>query len=194
MRLIPCLLLVTLFAQSVWGRQSMLPPSTKDPSLDLLYDVEERPIWPHAPHRAVARYRVSFSGINCRSHIVRFDEFEDGSVRGEVKVWNKCKQDEPYNANGFQLSVNRFAPIKAAMAKAKLWSQAASYWTVQDQDTTCIDGVDVTFERRDSLDYRFDQSNVWCSTTREFIVAARMLLIAAGDSAGLGLLPEVSDD
>lgn len=172
----------------------MLPPSTQDASLDYLYDVEERPIWPKAPHGQVVRYRVSFHGISCQSHVVRFDENRAGSVRGEVKVWDRCHQFEPYEAHGFYLTPTNFAPIKTAMANANLWSQAVSYWTDQDKYAICVDGVDVTFERRNSLDYRMGQSNVWCSTTREFVIAARMLLIAADDRAGLRLLPEVGDD
>jgi len=194
MRPLSAFLLMALLSQPAFGRPPMLPPSTQDTSLDHLYDVEERPIWQSTLRKGVTRYRVSFSGINCRNHLVRFDEHKDGSVRGEVKTWNKCHSDEPYEAHGFQLTASKFAPVKAAMTKADLWTRAATYWTVQSKDLICIDGIDVTFERRDALDYRMDQSNVWCSTTREFVIAARMLLIAAGDRPGLGLLPEVDDD
>jgi len=175
-------------------RPSILPPEMRDSSLDSLYDVEEEPIWQQVPRGSLVRYRVSFVGINCKRHTVLFDERMNGSVWGEVKVWNQCHSDEPYQAHRFRLRAVDFSPIKAAMDKAGLWQRAASYWTVQDENTICIDGIDVTFERRDGSDYRMDQSNVWCQTTRDFVVAARMLLIAAGDQPGLALLPRIDND
>ena len=174
--------------------RAMLPPQLNDPTLDSLYDVGERPIWQEAPRHAIAQYRVSFIGINCKRHMIRFGEQGDGSARGEVKVWNGCHKDEPYESHSFRFDKLAFAPLKEAMAEARLWQRPATYWGSQDEDTICIDGIDVTYERRDLLDYRMDRANVWCSTTLEFVSAARMLLIAAGDRSGLGLLPEITND
>jgi hypothetical protein len=175
-------------------KASMLPPTQNDSSLDTLFDLEERPIWPEIPHNSVVRYRVSFIGIRCKIHVVRFDERPDGSVRGEAKVENRCHRDEPCEAHDFRLQRSQFAQVKAAMAKAGLWEHPISYWTTYNRETICIDGIDVTFERRDAQDFRMDQSNVWCETTRDYVVAARLLLIAVNDRPGLALLPDIGDE
>ncbi len=175
------------------AKPSMLPAELNDPTLNVLRELEEQPMWPKAPGKAVTRYRLSLIGINCRLHTIRFDESPDGDVRGQAKVWDRCRHDNYYDAQDFHLPRVRFALIKAAMVKAGLWQRPASYWAAQDPDSICLDGTDVIFERRDAQDFRMDQANVWCSTTRDYVIAARMLLIAADDRAGLALLPEIEN-
>ncbi|MFM5894237.1 MAG: hypothetical protein ACKOQM_07380 [Novosphingobium sp.] len=169
----------------------MLPASTNDSSLDILYEVGERPIWQTAQSNHRIQYRLSLIGINCRIHVVTFSERNDGSASGEFKVWNRCSRDDAYDAQSFRLSASKFASVKAAMAKAGLWQKPASYWTVQPDEAICVDGIDATFERRDASDYQMDQSNVWCETTADFVLAAHAVLEAAGDKDGFKLLPDV---
>ncbi len=186
--ILPTLLLAT----PAFGHAPMLPPDLADKInlSDDVADVGEPPLWHQkALGHFQARYRLTIQGVRCIAYTIRLDERTDGKVLGTVKSWNGCKQDAPYEQRGFHLKAEQMGELKAAFAKAELWEISPQFWQFRDpKDGICIDGEEMTFERRDGAGYRVAQANAQCEAPCILVLAAQKFITLAGEVPALRLL------
>ena len=191
MRIVLCLPLLML-AVPVAAKMHMVPPELADKVYlsDDLGDVGEPSLWSSNDlGHFKARYRLTIMGIRCIAYTYRIDERVHGSAAGLVKSWNHCKEGAPFDVSHFHVRAQNVQALKDAFAGAGLWRISPQFWqNTKTGNYICIDGEEMTFERRDASDYRVAEANAQCEAPAKLVDAARKFVTLAGDKTALRLL------
>ncbi len=188
MRRLTIFFLANSLASPALARPAMLPPDLLSQAYLAIDDVDEPVLWlPNALHGYRNRYRLSISGIVCRSYTLRLDVDRHGVGTGQVKSWNRCKKGSPYSQRTFHLRAEQVTQLEKSFSDAGLWSIYPQFWRAAD-DQICVDGEELSFEWVGSAGFRFAQANAQCEAPRSLVAAARAFLNLAHERAALSLL------
>ena len=136
-----------------------------------------------------SRYRLSISGISCVEYVIRIDESHAGRLNGIVKHRNKCKRTGIVDEHAFFPSRIEFAKLEELIEAAGMFQHYPEFWVSSDEeDTICLDGNQLLFERRILQDYRISMANAQCTAPVELHQVAQQFVAMSGENDAGSLL------
>ena len=139
--------------------------------------------------RYEARHRFSISGVACREFVIRLDVLKGGGGRGKIKTRDRCKDRLSIDEKRFVVNSKEVEQLQTLIADAGLYEFYPEVWEYSNnEDTICIDGMQILLERRDDTGYGVSMANAQCTAPSEVIAIAQKFIDMAGDKRANRLL------
>jgi len=139
--------------------------------------------------RYTARHRFSISGVACREYVIRLDVLNNGGGRGKIKTRDRCKNRFLIDEKRFFASSEEVKQLQSLITDAGLYEFYPEFWEFTDEeDTICIDGMQIILERRDHKGYGVSIANAQCTAPSEVLAIAQKFIDLAGDKRANRLL------
>jgi hypothetical protein len=135
-----------------------------------------------------SRYRLSISGISCNIYVIRIDERTGGELIGKLSSRNKCKNG-PMKSRFFRPSTNDFVALKMGISAANMFKFYPEVWRDdKEEDTICLDGNMLVFERRSKEGYSVSSANAQCDAPYKLHQVAQQFVAMSGEKNAANLI------